>query len=68
MTGGIIPLCKARMADPPLLLSLGMIYEGGLLCMENLIFSLNVTVPVFLMMVLGMALHKIGLTMSLRLR
>ncbi len=28
--------------------------------MENLIFSLNVTVPVFLMMVLGMALHKIG--------
>lgn len=28
--------------------------------MENLIFSLNATVPVFLMMVLGMFLHKIG--------
>ncbi|MCI8666880.1 MAG: AEC family transporter [Dorea sp.] len=29
--------------------------------MENLIFSLNATVPVFLMMVLGLFLHKIGL-------
>ncbi|MCI9621467.1 MAG: AEC family transporter [Dorea sp.] len=28
--------------------------------MENLIFSLNATVPVFLMMVLGYLLHKIG--------
>ena len=28
--------------------------------MENLIFSLNATVPVFLMMVLGTFLHKIG--------
>ena len=28
--------------------------------MENLIFSLNATVPVFLMMVLGMVLKKIG--------
>ncbi len=28
--------------------------------MENLFFSLNATVPVFLMMVLGLILHKIG--------
>ena len=28
--------------------------------MENLIFSLNATVPVFFMMVLGMVLKKIG--------
>lgn len=28
--------------------------------MENLIFSLNATVPIFLMMVLGYLLHKIG--------
>ncbi len=28
--------------------------------MENLIFSLNATVPVFLMMILGVLLHKIG--------
>ena len=28
--------------------------------MENLIFSLNTTVPIFLMMVLGYVLHEIG--------
>ena len=28
--------------------------------MENLIFSLNATVPVFLLMVLGFVFHKIG--------
>ncbi len=28
--------------------------------MENLVFSLNATVPVFLMMILGVVLHKIG--------
>ena len=28
--------------------------------MENLIFSLNATVPIFLMMVLGMVFRKIG--------
>ena len=28
--------------------------------MDNLIFSLNATVPVFLMMVLGMAFKKLG--------
>lgn len=28
--------------------------------MENLIFSLNATIPVFLLMVLGLALRKIG--------
>ena len=28
--------------------------------MENLIFSLNATVPIFLMMVLGMIFRKIG--------
>ena len=28
--------------------------------MENLIFSLNATVPVFLMMVIGMVLRKVG--------
>lgn len=28
--------------------------------MENLIFSLNATMPIFLMMVLGYALHQIG--------
>ena len=29
--------------------------------MDNLIFSLNATIPVFLMMVLGMIFRKIGL-------
>ena len=29
--------------------------------MDNLIFSLNATIPVFLMMVLGMVFRKIGL-------
>lgn len=28
--------------------------------MENLIFSLNATVPVFLMMILGLAFRKLG--------
>ena len=28
--------------------------------MESLIFSLNATVPVFLMMVIGMVLRKVG--------
>ena len=28
--------------------------------MENLIFSLNATVPVFMLMVLGLLFHKIG--------
>lgn len=28
--------------------------------MENLIFSLNATVPVFLMMILGLVFKKIG--------
>ena len=28
--------------------------------MENLAFSLNATIPVFLMMLLGMLFHKIG--------
>lgn len=28
--------------------------------MENLIFSLNATVPIFLMMVLGMVFGKLG--------
>ncbi len=31
-----------------------------MIIVENLIFSLNATVPVFLMMVLGYLLHKIG--------
>ena len=28
--------------------------------MENLIFSLNATVPIFLLMILGLLFHKIG--------
>ena len=28
--------------------------------MENLVFSLNATIPVFLMMILGFIFHKIG--------
>ena len=35
------------------------IKEG--IIMDNLIFSLNATIPVFLMMVLGMIFRKIGL-------
>lgn len=34
--------------------------RGQRLVMENLIFSLNATVPVFLLMVLGMVLRRIG--------
>ena len=36
------------------------VWKGIMQQMENLVFSLNATVPVFLMMVLGLLFKKIG--------
>ena len=34
--------------------------------MDNLVFSLNATVPIFLMMVLGLFFNKIGKSLPIR--
>ena len=36
------------------------VWKGIMQQMENLVFSLNATVPVFLMMILGLFFKKIG--------
>ena len=38
-----------------------IIYKGAIIIMENFIFSLNATIPIFLIIILGWALMQIGL-------